>query len=93
VAVARRLEGSNPSPSALQGGFRGPMRVRAKHPMTLQTNGPTLVRREARAEIARIASAHRAGNVRVFGSAGAVNRARTISISSSRWPRTETCST
>lgn len=38
--------------------------------MTLQANSPTLARCEARAEIARIASEHGAGNVRVFGSAG-----------------------
>jgi predicted nucleotidyltransferase len=35
-----------------------------------QTNGPVLIRRESREDIARIASAHGARNVRVFGSAG-----------------------
>ncbi len=34
------------------------------------TNNPVLVRRESRDQITRIASAHGAGNVRVFGSAG-----------------------
>jgi uncharacterized protein len=38
--------------------------------MTLQANSPALARREARADISRIASEHGARNVRVFGSAG-----------------------
>ena len=38
--------------------------------MTQRANTATLLRRESREEIARIATAYGAGNVRVFGSAG-----------------------
>jgi uncharacterized protein len=38
--------------------------------MTQRASNATLLRRESRDEISRIATAHGAGNVRVFGSAG-----------------------
>jgi len=38
--------------------------------MTQRASSATVLRRESREEISRIATAHGAGNVRVFGSAG-----------------------